>query len=191
MNSSGVVASPPATFRKASVRETAVLLAVAWLVPFLVHLAPWAGERPLGAHLLPMFWATFVAAYFYGAPLAVVVGLFAPALNLAVTGLPALRFLGLMSAELAIFAVLTALAVRRWPRFVLIAPLSYLVAKALVTGGLLVVGTMDGATVGAVLLRAPVTGLAGLVALAGIDAALVWFFPKTATPTDDDDAAGV
>ncbi len=42
-------------------RETAILMLVAWLVPFLVHLVPWAGPRPLGVYLLPAFWTAFVA----------------------------------------------------------------------------------------------------------------------------------
>jgi len=53
--------------RIAGWRETAVLAVVAWLVPFLVHLIPWAGARPLGVYMLPVFWTTFVAVYFYGA----------------------------------------------------------------------------------------------------------------------------
>lgn len=80
-------------FKKAGLRETTGLLAVAWLVPLAVHLVPWSGERPFEAYLQPMFWATFVAAYFYGGRIGLLVGLFALAANLLVTGLPASKFL--------------------------------------------------------------------------------------------------
>ena len=48
-------------------REGAVLVVVAWLVPFLVHLVPWGGARPLGVYLLPVFWTTFLAGFVFGA----------------------------------------------------------------------------------------------------------------------------
>src|SRR4051812_38931439 len=81
-------------FRRAGIGETVVLLALAWLIPFAVHLVPWSGLRPLGAYLLPMFWTAFVALYFFGPGLGLMVGLFAPVLNLLVTGLPAWKFAG-------------------------------------------------------------------------------------------------
>ncbi len=172
MNPAEMVAAEP-LFKKAGLRETTVLLGVAWLVPFVVHLVPWSGERPLGVYLLPMFWATFVAAYFYGARIGLLVGLFSPAINLLVTGLPAWRFHGEMAVELAIFALVTAWAVRRLGRFALIAPLGYVGAK-MVTMVLLAptAPAMD-------LARSLVSALAGLAALAAINAALVWFYPKS------------
>ena len=167
-------------FRKASARETAVLLAVAWLIPFAVHLAPWPGERPLGAYLLPMFWATFVAAYFYGVRTAVIVGLFAPVINLLVTGLPAWKFLSVLSVELVVFALVATWAVRRWPRVFLIAPLGYVVAKMASMAVQALTGIFG--DIGAPLAfftRSIGGALAGLAVLAAINGALVWFYPKT------------
>jgi len=175
-------------FRKATARETAALLLVAGLLPFLIHLLPWSGARPLGAHLLPMFWTTFVAAYFYGPKIGVLVGLFAPVLNLVITGLPAWKFLGLMSVELTVYALVAAWAVRRLPRFILIAPLGYLVALLTVTTLQIALGVLGDAV-------APLTSwaqlivssLAGLVVLAAINAALVQFYPKRTGDSDDAD----
>jgi hypothetical protein len=65
-------------------KETTVLLALAWLIPLAIHLVPWSGARPLGAYLLPMFWATFVAVYFFGAGLGVVVGLLGGVIGYAI-----------------------------------------------------------------------------------------------------------
>lgn len=173
--------STSAVFKKAGVKETTVLLALAWLIPLAIHLAPWSGARPLGAYLLPMFWATFVAVYFYGAGLGVVVGLFAPAINLLVTGLPAWKFLSVLSFELTVFALVTAWAVRRAPRFVLAAPLGYVVAKLGSTG--LQAATAAFGDIGApgdFFVRSLIGGVAGLGVLAAINAGLAWCYPKAA-----------
>jgi hypothetical protein len=170
-----------AGFKQAGVKETTVLLALAWLIPLAIHLAPWSGARPLGAYLLPMFWATFGAVYFYGAGLGVVVGLFAPAINLLVTGLPAWKFMSGLIFELTVFALVTAWAVRRAPRFVLAAPLGYVVAKVGSTG--LQAATAAFGDIGApgeFLVRSLVGGVAGLGVLAAINAGLAWGYPKGA-----------
>jgi len=173
--------APAGVFRQPTVRDAALLLALAWFIPFAVHLAPWSGARPLGVYLLPMFWATFVAVYFHGAAAGLLTGLFAPAVNLAVTGLPAWKFVGPASLELVVFALATTWAVRRAPRLWLLAPLGYLVAKtgaALLLSAAAVVG--DPGAPARFLSHAVVTGAAGLVVLALINAALVKFFPKAA-----------
>lgn len=173
--------STTTVFKKITVSEAAVLLVVAWLIPFLVHFAPWSGPRPLGAYLLPMFWATFIAIYFYGLGAGLLTGLFAPAINLLVTGLPAWKFLSVMSFELVIFSVVMTWAVRRAPRFWLWAPLGYLVAKTAST--LLQSTTPIFGEVSAPVqffTRAIVGGAAGLAVLAVINVLLVKFYPKPA-----------
>src|SRR4051812_50155412 len=88
---SSITVQPTDVFKRPRLQEAAVLLALAWAVPFLVHLIPSSGARPLGVYLLPMFWTAFVAVYFYGAVMGLAVGLVAPAINLMVTGLPVSR----------------------------------------------------------------------------------------------------
>lgn len=160
-------------FKRASIGETAVLLALAALIPFLVHLLPWHGARPLGAYLLPVFWTTFVAAYFFGAWTAVLVGLCSPVLNLALTGLPLSSFLLGMSAELIVFAVVAALVVKRWPRLLVTAPLAYGVAHSVLlvfqAGARFAGAWADTLRFAAV----------GLVVLAVINIALVKYYPKS------------
>jgi hypothetical protein len=170
------IALPPVAFQRAGVKETVVLLAVAWAIPFAVHLVPWSGERPLGAYLLPMFWATLVAVYFFGALTGIVTALCAPAINLAVTGLPALRGVGFASFELVVFVFALAFAVQRWPRALWLAPIGYVVAK-LCTAGLQAV--LGDAGVSAVSLQHSFTrALTGMIVLAAIHAGLGSFFPK-------------
>jgi hypothetical protein len=44
-------------------REGAVLVVVAWLVPFLVHLILWGGARPLGVYVLAVINVLLVVFY--------------------------------------------------------------------------------------------------------------------------------
>ena len=168
-----------------------MLLAAAWLIPFLVHVLPWSVARPLGAYLLPMFWATFVGGYFYGLRVGLLTGLFAPAVNLAVTGLPALQFLSVLAFELSVFAVVAWFLVRRAPGFWLTAPLGYVVAKTVSSTVQWVAGPFG--DLGEPLrffLGSLQGGLAGLAVLAVINVALARFFPK-APATGEHDAPGV
>lgn len=116
---------------RVSWRETLALLVASWLVPFLVHFIPSYGPREIGVYLIPAFWAAFVAVYLGGALLGSAVALVTPVINLLLTGLPALPWVGTMSMELVAFALFTAVLVRRWPTVWLIAPLGYIPAKAL------------------------------------------------------------
>ena len=161
-------------------REAAVLLVVAWLVPFLVHMAPWAGVRPLGVYLLPVFWTAFVAVYFYGVAVGLAVGLITPAVNLVFTGLPLPMYIGLMALEVFLFVLFAAGTLSRWPNFRLAAPLAYLVAKAVAIGLQWTIPAFD-------YHRDPVdhwltslqNGLAGLGVLLAVNLLLVAYYPKT------------
>lgn len=161
-------------------RDAVLLLAMAWLVPFLIHLVPWSNPRPLGAYLLPVFWTAFVAVYFFGIGAGLLTGLFMPALNLLMTGLPAWNFFGRMSLELVLFVLATAWAIRSAPRFWLWAPVGYFVAKtvsALLLSAAEIIGRPDAA--GYFFAHMLVGSGAGLIVLALINGALVKFYPKT------------
>src|SRR5512141_2305160 len=114
MSTSGrtVIVSPRINWR-----ETTALLVAAWLVPLLVHLLPWSGPRPLGAYLLPVFWTTFLAVYFRGALLGLLVGLVTPVINLLFAGLPALASTSPLGLEVAGFVLVAAWLLRRRPGF--------------------------------------------------------------------------
>ncbi len=165
-------------------RESAVLLAVAWLVPFLVHAIPSVAPRPLGVYLLPIYWTTFVALYFYGALPGLAVGLVAPVANCLMTGYPSAASLGLTGLEIALFAVVAAWAVGRWPRFWFAAPLAWLVAKAgVIAVQFLVPAFHYGDQPIRHFLRSSENAVAGLGLLAVIHWLLVAFYPKRADET--------
>lgn len=179
------MAAPAGFFRKVTVRDAVLLVVMAGLIPFLVHLVPWSNPRPLGAYLLPLFWTTFIAVYFYGAVAGLLTGLLAPAVNLLVTGLPAWKFFGTMSLELVAFVAVTTWAMHRVPRLWLIAPLGYFIAKtisSLLLAPATVIDHPDAA--GYFFSHLIIGGAAGLVVLALINGALVKFYPKTSVATD-------
>lgn len=166
---------------RASWRETLVLMVVAWLVPFLVHLIPWSGVRPLGVHLLPAFWTAFVAVYLYGAGVGVLVALVVPVVNMITTGLPVSDRVLVMSVELIAYVALAAMAVRRWPSFRFAAALAWLPAYAFSLVVPWVVPTFEAA-------RNPFAHFGGtlasvwpgLLVLLMINVALVHLLPKDA-----------
>jgi hypothetical protein len=125
--------SPLLTSRGQTVRATVLALAATLLIPFLVHLIPAPGPVPIGARLLPMFYAPFVAAALFRYPVGLAAGVLAPVINHLLTGRPALPLMGILSVELAA-SVLVAAALLRVPylRWVA-APLSYLGAKVVST----------------------------------------------------------
>jgi hypothetical protein len=161
-------------------REAAILVAVAWLVPFLIHLIPWSGPRPLGVYTLPIFWTTFLAVYFYGALPGLAIGLVSPLVNLALTGLPALRSVGMMGMEVALFVGVAVLLTTRWPGFWIAAPLAWVAAKALAIGIQFLIPAFDYTGVPlAHLWRSTQNGLIGLGMLAVINWLLAAFYPKS------------
>lgn len=187
MSSVAPVAPLPLVFKRATFKQAAVLLAVAWLVPFLVHLLPWSGARPLGAHLLPMFWTAFAAVWLYGFRLGLAAALMAPVINLLVTGLPLAGGVTLMALELTIFVVCAWLALGRGWRGWWLAPVAYFTARLLTFALGLLLGWRNGfAELGPALLAA----LPGLAVLAVINRVLQLRHPVT-SPVSGDDSAGV
>lgn len=175
------ISARPALFpSRAHWRETTVLLAVAGLLPFLVHLLPWPGHRPLGVYVLPVFWTTFIAVYFRGAVLGLLVGLVTPVINLLLTGLPVSTAIGSMSLEIAFFVLAAAWLAGRWPGFRFTAPLAWVVGKGLaITIQYFIPAFAETEFPWQHLARSTQNGLAGLAVLVAINLLLVKLYPKT------------
>ncbi|AWI08459.1 hypothetical protein [Ereboglobus luteus] len=153
------------------------MLALALAMPVIVHMAPWGGGMSLGAFLLPMFWAAFVAVYLYGIWPGLLVAVFGPVVNNFLTNFPELRINTVLTFEVAVFVVFSWLVLRnpRGRAFWLLAPLAYVVAKvcscALIAAGVEIFGNMGVAT--EFFARSVSRGAPGLVVLAAINFALV------------------
>ncbi len=160
-------------------RKFVALVAVAWLVPFLVQLVPWAGEQPLSAHLVPVYWVVFATVYFYGGAMGLLVALAmsgAAFLNLGVT---AVEPAGVLTLELAGFVIIAALLAKHWPCLRFAAPLAWLAAHGLSVAlqwALPVWGSASNPLEHA--MATITTALGGLGVLLAINVALVELLPK-------------
>lgn len=113
-----------------SLAITGVGLATALVLPYVVHLVPIQGGPPLGARLLPIFFASLVLALRGAAWPALAVAVAAPTLNHYVTGMPAGPMWPTLQLELALFTVLVLASVRAAPRAApLLGPVAYIAAK--------------------------------------------------------------
>jgi hypothetical protein len=172
-------ARPALFLARAGWRETTILLFAAGLVPFLIHLLPWSGHRPLGVYVLPVFWTTFLAVYFRGALTGLLVGLVTPLINLLVTGLPVSLTVASMGLEVIFFVLGAALLTRRWPGLLLAAPLAWVAAKGLaITVQYFIPAFAEHDYPWQHLARSTQNGLAGLAVLAVINLLVVKFYPK-------------
>ena len=117
--------------KKWAIPETALVLSITLLIPFLVHLIPFSGSAPLGAHLIPFYFAPFVALFLFRWHVAFIAAIAAPIINYALTGMPEWSFVLLLSLELGLFVAWVALlkrnAIIKW----ISAPLAFLFAKGI------------------------------------------------------------
>jgi hypothetical protein len=108
---------------------TLATIAAAVVLPFLVHLVPASGGVPLGARLLPIFYAPLLAVIFFRPQVALIAALLAPVLNHLLIGMPTAEMTVILTLELAVFTGVVYALNRRWPAFWLAAPLALLLAK--------------------------------------------------------------
>lgn len=105
---------------------------LALLLPYLVHLVPQGGTS-LGARLLPMYYAPFLAALLINPMSGLIAGFAAPLLNHWITGLPTLEMAFILSLELAAFTSIAGFFHDRRAWAWWLAPVSYLLAKVVST----------------------------------------------------------
>lgn len=104
-------------------------LGLMWLVPFLIHLIPFSGAIPLGARLLPIFYAPLLAAWLFNPIVGIASSLLMPFINHAFTGMPAFNVAVMLSVELGIFSLILIICKNRCPRLPLLAPFAVIVGK--------------------------------------------------------------
>lgn len=145
---------------------TVITVALTFALPLLFHLLPSSGV-PLGARFLPIFYAPLLAALLFPPVVAISASLIAPFLNHALTGNPPLPMAATLSAELLVFTGVVLLMRRRWPLLPVVAPLAYLVARAVVFFALQPAAVLSGGAWGALLasLGVALPGLAVLFVL--------------------------
>lgn len=109
--------------------ESAFLVALALLLPLMVHLLPSWDDSPLGAKLLSIFYAPLLAAALGRTGLGLAAALCSPWLNLLLTGKPLPPVAAMLMVELVLFttiarALIHYRGIRAWT-----GPASYLLLK--------------------------------------------------------------
>jgi hypothetical protein len=74
-------------------------------LPFIVHILPGIGNTPLGAILLPIYYAPLTAIFLFHPAVSVFAGLVVPYLNFLLTGQPIMAIAPALSVELVIFSI--------------------------------------------------------------------------------------
>jgi hypothetical protein len=109
---------------------TLLTLGLMWLIPFLVHLIPFSDAVPLGARLLPIFYAPLLAAWLFHPLVSLISSLLMPFINYALTGMPVFNVAVMLSVELSIFSLVLVASRTRRARLPWLAPLAVVLGKA-------------------------------------------------------------
>ena len=107
---------------------------IALLLPLVLHLLPNPSSYPVGAKLIPLFYAPFIAVLFFRFPLALAIGIFSPLANFLLLGHPSVSFLFQLGLEILCFVLIAHLLKDfkgiRWVN----APFAFIGAKMAIWG---------------------------------------------------------
>lgn len=163
-------------FSRLQIKETVLILALSILIPFLIHLFLAYNGVPVGAIVLAMFFAPYIAIRYFNFHVGIIAALLAPILNYFVTGHPATGLIPLMTLQLALFVIssrlLNEVKVFKYMN-TLFAYILTIAVSALVL--LIFPGLMFAASVGSYFESAFITGFPGILLLVLVNVALVQF----------------
>jgi hypothetical protein len=108
------------------------VLAISVFLPVVVHVVPSFDGLPMGAHLLPIFYAPLLAIMMKRMPVAFLAALIAPLLNHLITGMPATAIVLPLTMELIAFTLLFTIFWQRLPQIPLTSVVALVIAKLLV-----------------------------------------------------------
>ena len=122
----------PGIWSKWQIKTTLLALVASVAFPFLIHLIPPVQGTPIGAMLLAMFYAPFIAVLVSRLHVGLIVALVAPILNSLITGHPNWSIVPILTIELTLFVSVVYLINKqnnkiKW----LSAPIAYLVVKTI------------------------------------------------------------
>ncbi len=109
--------------------HTLIILAATMLLPVLFHLIPPVSDVPMGARLLPLFYAPLIAVLLFRPHVGLIAAALAPMLNYLLTGRPEFGLVTLLSLELVTFALVSLLVLRLQLKLWLMVPVALVVAK--------------------------------------------------------------
>lgn len=116
------------------VPATVATIVIAVLLPLLIHIIPVTGNVPLGARLLPIFYAPLLAVMFFRPYVGVFAALTAPVISHWLTGHPTAPMTIILTVEVVTFTLVLAAMQRVKPRFWASALIAYAAAKLVLFG---------------------------------------------------------
>ena len=173
----------PRLFERLEISWIVGFLALAFLAPYIVHFIPSWDDSPIGAKLLPIFYAPLIAALTRKAHVSIVVALMAPWLNHVLIGMPSVPMAIIMTVELLIFSMVVERLARRHKGRAWLGPVSYLLAKPVSLLILMMVpGFLSGTPSVSQFFNSVVNAWPGLGILALLSYYVPKKFPPSATP---------
>lgn len=174
--------SPARHWDRARPLDLVVFLVLAMLSPWVVHFIPSWDDSPIGAKLLPIFYAPLIAAVTGRGQVAVCVALLAPWVNHLLFGMPARPIAILLTIELAVFSIVATSLASRWSGQAWLGPVAYLAAKPLSFLTLLVFPSiLPPLSAAAYTATSTINAWPGLVVLAILSAMVNKMFPPHAS----------
>lgn len=129
----------PAQKPSVQIGATLLILLISVLLPFVIHLIPSTGPTPIGAKLLPIFIAPFIAVLFFRFPVALMIAAVSPLVNALLYGKPDPAFTLRLTLELMTF-VSIAFYLKDWVGMRWVnAPLSLILSKLIIAAVLFVI----------------------------------------------------
>ena len=129
MSNYNTIALNSDSIKKLQIKETILVLFATIGIQFLIHLIPPYNNTPLGAILLPMFFAPLVAVVFFRLHVALLAGILGPVFNYLITGSPAPEIVSLLTIELMVFVFVSSFILQFKKINIAAAPISIILAK--------------------------------------------------------------
>ncbi len=105
MESGSTIAVRQGVINRIQLKETVIILTLSVLIPFLIHFLPDFNGIAIGAILLPMFWAPYIAIKYFKFHVGLIAGLAAPMVNSLITGNPHMGIIPLITLQLVFFVI--------------------------------------------------------------------------------------
>lgn len=119
----------PRAIQLADVRDWTLLTALAILGPYVAHLLPSWDDTPIGARLIPVFYAPLLGVFWRQHGFTLALALASPWINHLLFQRPALPVAVVLSFELIVFTALLLVLTHRWGRRAWMGAAGYLLTK--------------------------------------------------------------
>ncbi len=111
------------------VTELTMLLGLTTLMPYLAHILPAWDDSPVGARLLPIFFAPLVAVFSDRPKVSMALAFIAPWANHLLLGMPSLSVATILTFELFLFTVILQLMLAYFKKASWMGPAAYFLVK--------------------------------------------------------------